>query len=115
MQHYYLVADLGTLAGGASSTASGINDKGQVVGSSQVAGGSNHAFLWDSAAGMRDLGTLPGGSSSGGSGINICGLVAGQSDFGGVAEKLIRFCGARLEACRIWELYPGTIRALEWP
>ena len=37
--------DLGTL-GGTSSTATGINHRGQVIGTSDVAGGGAHAFLW---------------------------------------------------------------------
>jgi probable HAF family extracellular repeat protein len=59
MLHYCRVTDLGTLPGSISSTAAGIKDRGQVVGCSQVAGGINRAFLWDSAAGMRELGILP--------------------------------------------------------
>ncbi len=49
--------DLGTLPGGSSSAASGINNSGTVVGWSQVTGGQ-HAFIYDSANGMRDLNSL---------------------------------------------------------
>ena len=47
MAEYYVVTDLGTLPGGASSNAYGINDSGQVVGSSQVAGGEQSRFPLD--------------------------------------------------------------------
>lgn len=50
----YRLRDLGTL-GGESSYASAINDRGHVVGSSQIADGSWHGFLWRSGR-MRDLG-----------------------------------------------------------
>jgi probable HAF family extracellular repeat protein len=50
--------DLGGL-GGASHIASSINNRGDVDGSSQLADGSVHAFLWTRQTGMKDLGTLP--------------------------------------------------------
>jgi probable HAF family extracellular repeat protein len=56
MAHFYTVTDLGTLPGGNSSSAAAINDLGQVVGSSWVAGGNIHAFFWAQGA-MQDLGT----------------------------------------------------------
>ena len=56
--------DLGTL-GGSNSYAQALNDRGQVVGFSNLAGDpwSYHAFSWTSGDGMIDLGTLGGGSS----------------------------------------------------
>src|SRR5215208_7585788 len=75
---YYKVEDLGTL-GGSRSWASAINDKGQVVGSSNLAGDqNNHAFLYKDSK-MTDLLTL-GGSSSVAKGINESGQVVGWSD-----------------------------------
>jgi probable HAF family extracellular repeat protein len=75
---YYKVEDLGTL-GGSRSWPSAINDKGQVVGSSYLAGGQNNrAFLYKDGK-MTDLGTL-GGTSSEAKGINKSGQVVGWSD-----------------------------------
>ena len=70
------MTDLGTL-GGNSSTASSINDLGQVVGASTISSGQNHAFLWENGE-MTDLGTL-GGNSSVASSINNQGKVVGNS------------------------------------
>jgi len=52
----YNIIDLGTL-GGATSTALGVNDKGQVVGSADTPQGLRHAYLWENGV-MTDLGTL---------------------------------------------------------
>jgi probable HAF family extracellular repeat protein len=38
--------DLGTLPGGSSSTATDINDLGQVIGDATTADGDTHPFLW---------------------------------------------------------------------
>ena len=73
------MTDLGNL-GGAWASASGINDRGQVVGGSTTTAGSGHAFLWEKGV-MTDLGTLGEGNSyaSYASGINARGQVVGDS------------------------------------
>jgi probable HAF family extracellular repeat protein len=69
--------DLGTL-GGSYSWAYGVNDAGQVVGESYLAGNLElHAFVWSATTGMVDLGTL-GGTASGGR-VNNLGQVTGVS------------------------------------
>lgn len=74
----YDVINLGTLPGGNSSSANGINSFGQVVGSSDRDNGTR-AFLYSNGT-MTDLGTLPGGTFSSASGINNSGQVVGSSD-----------------------------------
>jgi probable HAF family extracellular repeat protein len=49
--------DLGTLPGGDFSRALGINNRGQVVGTSTSSAGTR-AFLWTSKGGMQDLNAL---------------------------------------------------------
>jgi probable HAF family extracellular repeat protein len=71
--------DVGTL-GGTAGVPFGMNNRGQVVGDSFLAGDQNiHAFLWDKEEGLKDLGTLPGGSFSGANGINDAGEIVGGS------------------------------------
>lgn len=73
--------ELGTL-GGRNSRANDINDRGQVVGTSDVSpaeGSPRHAFLYDEN-GMHDLGGGPNGASTGAWGINNLGQVVGAME-----------------------------------
>jgi probable HAF family extracellular repeat protein len=69
--------DLGTL-GGNFSYGRSINDRGWVVGGSETAARTTHAFLWTPESGMVDLGTL-GGLHSTAYGINLWGQVVGSA------------------------------------
>jgi probable HAF family extracellular repeat protein len=70
--------DLGTLPGGDYSAAFGINEAGQVVGTSNTARGM-HAFTWSSNGGLRDLGARAGVEDSAAYGVNGKGEIAGSS------------------------------------
>lgn len=72
------MTDLGTL-GGTFSLVSAMNNRGQVVGTSNLPGDVDfRAFLWDGAV-LRDLGTF-GGSTSEPEWINDAGQVVGIAD-----------------------------------
>ena len=73
------IIDLGTLGDQfTTSEARAVNQRGQVVGDSFLAGlGPEHAFLWERGR-MRDLGTL-GGLTSDATDINNRGQVVGVS------------------------------------
>jgi probable HAF family extracellular repeat protein len=66
--------DLGTL-GGSTSIAAAINNKGVVVGTSQILSGVNHAFLYDGS--MHDLGSFADGITFANA-INKRGQVVGS-------------------------------------
>lgn len=68
--------DLGTL-GGNTSFARSINARGDVVGTAEVANGTNHGFLWRNGS-MVDLGTL-GGVFSSANDVNNQGVIVGVS------------------------------------
>lgn len=70
--------DLGTL-GGTFGSVAGLNNRGQVVGFSNLPGDlANHAFLWDRGV-LTDIGTL-GGDNSNAFWINDAGQVVGNAE-----------------------------------
>ncbi|MFT4543305.1 MAG: putative HAF family extracellular repeat protein [Planctomycetota bacterium] len=84
-QTTYQYTDLGTL-GGIDSAALGLNDQGQVVGWSAIAGcmtsqglPCRHAFLFENGT-MTDIGVLPGDEDSVARTINNAGTIVGTSE-----------------------------------
>lgn len=74
------IRDLGAFAGGNSSTAYDINDRGQIVGSASNGTGRqgfSHAAMWTKDGVIKDLGVLDGGEYSAARGINELGQVVG--------------------------------------
>lgn len=70
--------DLGGF-GGTCTEAVGLNNRGQVVGSSNLPGDAfNHAFLWEHGS-IQDLGGSLGGNNTGVSAINEHGQVVGAA------------------------------------
>jgi probable HAF family extracellular repeat protein len=75
-----VTTDIGSL-GACPTQVGGINDSGDVVGSSTTTSGATHAFLYTGGQ-MQDLGTLPGDSYSNATGINDRGEIIGSSSTG---------------------------------
>ena len=79
----YYITGVGTLPGGISSVAYGVNNAGQVVGYASLPPSGSvvepYAFLWTSGTGMTNLGTIFGQNSglSYAVGINSSGDVVG--------------------------------------
>ena len=95
----YTVTDLGTL-GGPQSVAYGINDSGQVVGTSAPVGfAPRHAFLYSGGV-MKDLNDLVSGGGSAtlgiAYGINDSGQITGM---GGPGYGAFLFSGGGVQDC----------------
>lgn len=76
------MVDLGSF-GGTFGIANALNNRGQVVGTSDLSGDDAwHAFLWTKSKGMQDLGTL-GGFASEANAINDAGDAVGVSFLAG--------------------------------
>jgi probable HAF family extracellular repeat protein len=82
-QPHFQVTDLGVLPGFASSTASGLNDRGEVVGYCSHATADFHqvGFVWRNGV-MTGVGKLTGGNYSFATAINLNGAIAGDGDTG---------------------------------
>jgi probable HAF family extracellular repeat protein len=74
------VTDLGSLGGAFGNQAHNMNNRGQVVGVSDLAGDAVfHGFLWSQRTGMQDVPPLPGDTYSVALSINDAGQVGGVS------------------------------------
>ncbi len=103
----YVVLDLGVLPGGVESSATHINNFGQVTGySNNTVGGPSHAFLYSGGA-MQDLGTL-GGSSSFGLGINDAGQIGGWSFIADGAAHAFLYTGGNMNDLGLLTVSPFT-------
>lgn len=79
--------DLGNLGGALNNIAEDINEKGEIVGFSDLPGDATfHAYRWQKGV-ISDLGTLPGDIHSTGFAVNSKGQIVGRSadaNFNGV-------------------------------
>jgi probable HAF family extracellular repeat protein len=74
--------DVGTL-GGVCGYATDLNNRGQVIGNSDLAGDLTfHPFSWTKSGGMKDLGTF-GGDNGKARSLNDAGEIVGKADFPG--------------------------------
>jgi len=91
------MVDIGTL-GGTYGVPNWMNNRGQVVGASNMAGDqTSHAFLWDKKGGLQDLGILPGGLFSYATSINDAGEAVGESDSSNGAPAILWRDGAIID------------------
>jgi len=103
----YQIIDLGTL-GGDESSASDVNNLGQVVGFADLPDGTHHAFLY-SGGPLQDLGTL-GGAYSSASAINDSGQISGTAWNSDKQNRAFRYSGGPLQDLGTLASGPGNHR-----
>jgi probable HAF family extracellular repeat protein len=80
--------DLGTLPGGATSSARDLNNAGQVAGYSLISGVGYRSFVWEDGR-MTELGTPTGAGQAQAHGINDRGDIVGYWDNGSVTRAVV--------------------------
>jgi probable HAF family extracellular repeat protein len=80
--------DLGNLGGASCTLAHNLNNRGQVIGGSDVPGEFQHPFVWDAATGLTDLGTPDGGYGVA-QGINEKGDIVGLGGANGPLHAIL--------------------------
>ncbi|MGE5214310.1 MAG: hypothetical protein ACM3NN_11540 [Nitrospirota bacterium] len=86
--------DLGTL-GGTIGVGNSVNNRGQVIGFSDLVGdNNNHAFIWQRGV-LRDLGTL-GGDNSTANWINDRGEIVGTADLADGTHHAVVWSNGRM-------------------
>lgn len=94
-QVQYSVTELPPLPGYTSSSASGINDLGDIVGNSQPSANyANMATLWHAGV-PSALGKAPKGNYSMANAINNSGQVTGDADDGSIRPYVVVFRGGK--------------------
>lgn len=96
----YSVTDLGTL-GGQQAEATGMNNRGQVVGWSVDADGRPQAFVWQNGR-MTGLGFLPGGTSSVARAINNGGDITGYAHIAANQWRAFLYTGNQMINIGTW-------------
>jgi probable HAF family extracellular repeat protein len=87
--------DLGTL-GGSNSSAIGINNRSEVVGSAALATEEGQAFLWRPYHGLLGIGSLTG-EESWARDINARGEIVGRSVIAGIPVAVLWTKAARTQ------------------
>jgi probable HAF family extracellular repeat protein len=96
-QIQYTVTDLGTLPGLLKSSASSINNNGQVVGVAWTNGSNDQrAFIFNNGI-MQDIGTLPGGKCCIAYDINNMGQVVGGTWLNGNNEHAFLYSNGNMQ------------------
>ena len=117
----FTMVTLAPVPGGSLSEASGMNNRGQIVGRSRVEGTEFHAMFWEDGT-PTDLGTLDGGNLSHATAINKSGDLVGYSNTASLDFHAVLWGGRlpcrprdvrRIRRLRLWDQRPRADRGLQ--